>query len=266
MPALIVIGCIILFFVILFTVHINIIIEMAGDMALTIKVFGIPIHILPAKPKKYDLKKYTLKKIRKRDEAAAKKKAKKKASKEKKKAKKQAEAEKKKAEDALLTKEERAAKKAAAKAGKPKITDMIVLIARVAGLFFSRFFGKIHIKVARLHITTGAGDAMSLAVTTAVVDKSVKYLLWLLGKICKMDGLKKADILVQPDYKAAGISFDCNLTIRVTLGGILGAVFKAGFAFLFGYVKIKPDPKHPEPSIFPDLPVLPPLPELPEGS
>ena len=266
MPALIIIGCIILFFVFLFSVHILINIQMADEMALTIRVLGIPIRILPKKPKQYKLKNYTLKKIRKRDEAAAKKKKKKAENAAKKKKKKQEAKEKKAAEEALLTKEELAAKKAAKKAGQPKITDMIVLIARVAGLFFSRFFGKFHIKVARLHVTTGAKDAMSIAVTTAVVDKSIKYLLWFLGKIAHVDGLKKADILVQPDYHASAIKFDCDLTIRVTLGGMLGAVFKAGFAFLFGYIKIKPDPKHPEPSIFPDLPPLPPLPELPEGS
>ena len=72
----IIFGCIVLLFVIIFTVHINITIAMADDMALTIRVFGIPIHILPAKPKKYNLKNYTLKKIRKRDEAKAKKAAK----------------------------------------------------------------------------------------------------------------------------------------------------------------------------------------------
>ena len=76
MPALIVIGCIILFFVVLFTVHINVRIAMSDDMTLTLKVFGIPIKILPKKPKTYNPKDYTLKKIRKRDAKAAEKAAK----------------------------------------------------------------------------------------------------------------------------------------------------------------------------------------------
>ena len=76
MPALIVIGCIILFFVVLFTVHINVRIAMGDDMTLVLKVFGIPIKILPKKPKTYNPKNYTLKKIRKRDAKAAEKAAK----------------------------------------------------------------------------------------------------------------------------------------------------------------------------------------------
>ena len=73
----IVIGCIILFFVVLFTSNAHVTIEMAVDMALTIRFLGIPIRILPAKEKKYNIKKYTLKKIRKRDAKEAKKAAKK---------------------------------------------------------------------------------------------------------------------------------------------------------------------------------------------
>ena len=96
MPALIVIGCIVLFFVILFTVHINVRIIMGDDMTLILKVFGIPIKILPKKPKTYDPKNYTLKKIRKRDAKAAEKEAK---AAEKKKKKKE-EKERKKAEKA----------------------------------------------------------------------------------------------------------------------------------------------------------------------
>ena len=76
MPALIIIGCIILFFVVLFTVHIHVNIAMSDDMTLILRVFGIPIRILPKKPKTYNPKNYTLKKIRKRDAKAAEKEAK----------------------------------------------------------------------------------------------------------------------------------------------------------------------------------------------
>ena len=62
-----------LFFVVLFTVHINVRIAMGDDMTLVLKVFGIPIKILPKKPKTYNPKNYTLKKIRKRDAKAAEK-------------------------------------------------------------------------------------------------------------------------------------------------------------------------------------------------
>lgn len=240
--ALIVIGSILLFFVILFTAHAFITIELKDDFYLTVRFLGIPIHILPSKPKKYKLKDYTLKKIRKREAAAAKKEAKKAAAKKKK----QEAKEKKKAEqeaaDAALTPAERKAKKAAEKAKKPKLTDLIPLVARVAKLFFSRFFGKLHIKVARIHIKVAAGDAMTAAVLYGTVNQSVQYLMEVLGKICHVDGLKKADIDIRPDFLASSLEFDCKLTFRVSLGNILGAAIKAGFSFLVGYVRIKPHP------------------------
>ncbi len=243
MTALIIVGCILLFFCILFGAHAFITIDVTDEFALTVRFLGIPIRILPKKPKRYKLSQYTLKKIRKRDAAAAKKKEKKEAKKAQKKAKKQREKEEKAAEDAKLTPEERKARRAAEKAKKPKLTDMIPLIAHVAGLFFSRFFGKLHIKVARIHVKVAAGDAMTAAVLFAAVDQSVQQLLEVLDKISNVDGMKKADISIEPDFNTSSLAFDCRLTFRVSLGNILGALLKAGFAFLRGYIRIKPTVK-----------------------
>lgn len=260
MTALIVIGCILLFFIILFGAHAFITIDVTDEFALTVRFLGIPIRILPKKPKKYKLSHYTLKKIRKRDAAAARKQAKK----AEKKAKKQREKQEKAAEDAKLTREELKARRAAEKAKKPKLTDMIPLIAHVAGLFFSRFFGKLHIKVARIHIKVAAGDAMTAAVLYGTVNQSVQYLMAVLGKVSHVDGLKKADISIEPDFLTSSLAFDCKLTFRVSLGNILGALIKAGFAFLRGYIRIKPDPKNPAPSRLPDVPMAPDAPLCPE--
>ena len=141
---------------------------------------------------------------------------------------------------------------------------MIPLIARVAGLFFSRFFGKLHIKVARIHIKVAAGDAMTAAVLYGTVNQSVQYRMAVLGKVSHVDGLKKADISIEPDFLPSSLAFDCKLTFRVSLGNILGALIKAGFAFLRGYIRIKPDPKNPAPSRLPDVPMAPDAPLCPE--
>lgn len=251
-----VLGFIVLLLVLLFTIHAYITIDLKDDFALTVKVLGIPIHILPKKPKKYKIKKYTLKKIRKRDIKAAKAQAKKAAAAKEKAAAKA----KKKAELAALSKAERKALKKAKKAKRPPMTEFIPLVARVAKLFFSRFFGKLHIKVARLNIRVGGGDAMAVAMTYGLVNQSVGYLFKILEKICHVDGLKKAEVTVIPDYTLKGMAFDCNLTFRVSLGNVVGAALKAGLAFLKGYLKIKPDPDHPRPSKKPPKPSMPGLP------
>ncbi len=257
-------GGIILFFVLLFTVHAYITLEMREEMALTVRVLGLPIRILPKKPKTYKPSHYTLKKIRKRDAKAAKKEAKKA---EKKKAKAAAKAKKKadkKAELAKLTRAERRARMAEKKASKPPLSEFIALACRVAGLFFNRFFGKLHIKVAMLHVRVGAADAMQAAVLYGIANQSVQYLLAFLGKVSHVDGLRRADIRVEPDFLSEKIEFECKLTFRLSLGNVLGALFKAGWRFLVGYFKIKPDPKHPRPSLKPPTPPKPPRPLRPD--
>ena len=263
MIPLIVIGCIILFFVFLFTVHAYVTIEMADDMALTIRILGIPIKILPKKPKTYNIKKYTLKKIRKRDAKAAQKAIKKAESKKKKKAAKEQKKAEKKAELAKLSKEELRERKEKKKASRPALTDLIPLVCRVLGLFFSRFFGKLHIKVAKLHVRVGAADAMQAAVIFGVANQAVQYLVEFLRKISHVDGLKKADIRIEPDFLSDKIEFEFNMTVRVSLGNVLGALFKAGWHFLVGFVKIKPDPDHPK-SIKPPKPPKAPKAPKPE--
>lgn len=261
MTGWIIFGCVILFFVFLFTVHAYVTVEMVDDMALTVRVLGIPIKILPKKPKTYKISNYTLKKIRKRDEKAAKKAEKKAAKKAKKKVKKAEEKAEKKAKLDAMTKEERRALKEKKKAGKPPLTELIPLALRTLGLFCSRFFGKLHIKVAMLHVRVGAADAMQAAVMYGVVNQSVQYLLEGLKKLSHVKGLKKADIQIAPDFLSEGIAFEFKVTVRVSIGNLLGALLKAGWKFLVGYMKIKPDPDKPKPSIKPPKPPKAPKPE-----
>ncbi len=251
MPALIVIGCILLLFIILFTVHINVSVAMGDDMTLVLRVFGIPIKILPKKPKTYDPKNYTLKKIRKRDAKAAEKEAKAAEKKKKKQAEKEREKAEKEAEEAKKTPEEKKAEKAAKKASKPAITDLISLALNVAKLFFSRFFGKLHLKVAMLHVRVGASDAMSAAVIYGVANQAVQYTMEFLNKFCRVDKYSQSDIRIEPDFLIDNIVFEFKINVRVTLGGVLGAVLKAGWKFLVGYIRIKPNPNRPKSSLKP---------------
>ena len=260
--ALIIVGCIILFFVFVFTVHAFITLDISETTALSVRVLFLRFKILPKKEKSYNVKNYSLKKIRKREEKARKK-AEAAALKKKKKAEKKAtEKAKKKAELEGLTREERRAAKALQKASKPALGDLVSLICRVLGVFCSRFFGKIRIKVARLNVRVGAADAMQTAVLYGVANQSVQYLMAGLGRITNLDGLDKAEVSVTPDFLSGKIDFDLKLTIRVSLGNVLGALIRAGWKFLVGYIRIKPDPKKPQEGRIPKAP-KPPKPPRP---
>ena len=252
--ALIVIACIVLLFMLLFTVRAYITIDLHDEFALTVKVLGIPFHILPKKQKKYDLGHYTLRKIRRRDAKEAKRQARIAA----KIAKKNAEKAKEKEALEKLTKSQRKALKKEKRQSRPPITEFVPLVGRVAKLFFSRFFGKLHVQVARLHIRVGSDDAATTAILYGTMYQSLSFLMEGLQRITHMDELDKADILLIPDYTSDRISFDANITFRVTLGNVLGALIKAVWAFMRGYSDIKPDPDHPRQRILPPAPPKPP--------
>lgn len=256
MPALIVIGCILLFLIILLTVHINVGITLCDSMTLVLRIFGIPIRLYPRKPKTYNPRHYTLKKIRRRDAKAAKAAAKKKKKKEKKAHEKAQQA----AEDAKKTPEERKAEKEAKKAARPAITDLIPLALNVAKLFCSRFFGKLHLKVAKLHVRVGAADAMKAAVVYGLANQGAQYTMEFLNKFCRVDKYSRSDIRIEPDFLIDTVAIEFDLNVRVTLGGVLGALIKAGWKFLRGYHKIKPDPDQPTNSIKPPKVPTPPKP------
>ena len=149
MPALIIVGCVILLFVLLFTVRASVTMEYRDEFSLWVRVFGIKIGILPKKEKKYKTSKYTLKKIRRRDARAAKRKAKADAQRREREAEKAKRKAAEKKRRASMTKAQLRAEKKRKKAEKPKLGDIISLSLSVAKLFFSKFFGKLHIKNRR---------------------------------------------------------------------------------------------------------------------
>ena len=242
----IVLGClgfILLLCVLLLTVHAHIRIQIADEFALTVRVFGIPFHLLPKKEKKYKTSDYTLKKIRKREKKQAKALAKKR--------KISLEPTRRIREWSQLTKAEK-------KARRPKLTEFVPLTAKVVRLFSSKFFGKLHVKAARLHLTVGGKDAAAVAVTYGMFYPALELLLCTLEKVCKLDSLKKADIQLIPDFTSEKITFEGDITLRMSLGNVLGALLKAGWAFLVGYNKIKPNPdEQAKPSSHIPLPPLP---------
>jgi len=238
------------FFVLIFTVRARVTIEMKDELFLSVSVLGITIKILPKKPKKYDLKKYTPKKIAKRDKIAAEKAAKKAEADKKKKAEKEAKKKQKKEEQAKLTKAEKKAIKAKKKASMPKIPDMLSLFLKIIKLFFSGLFSKFHFHVARLRIKVGSSDAATTALMYVGICHAINPVLNFLDKHSNLHGRKNADIDVSPDFLSEELKLDIKLGFSTSLGGILGVAIKAGFKFIFGWFKIKPSaPAQPATSV-----------------
>lgn len=206
----------------------TIIIEYTDDVALTVRVLGIPIRILPGKKK--HVKPMTAKeaaKIReKRQKAAEKKRQKAIAKAKKKKEKKKAAAEKKKAETAT-PEARRKAKDAKRKKKEQSATlgENLDLVGKIVGFFFSRFFGHLRIHVTRLRITIGTEEASKTAILYGVAVQGVAYILSFLDRATNLKGLKKADVDVVCDFLSEEIKVDVKIAFSIRIWHLFHLIF-----------------------------------------
>ena len=156
-------------------------------------------------------------------------------------AKKKAQAKKqKKEQEAKLTKAEKKAIKAQKRAKMPPVPDMIPLFLQVLKTFFSGFLGKFHFRVVRIKIGVGSADAATTAMIYSGICTAMKPVFKFLDKHSNLHGMKTAEIDVYPDFLSDSITADVKMSFSMSIGGLLGVVFKTAFKFLFGWIKITP--------------------------
>ena len=147
MTALIVLGCILLFFLFLLSLKVKITIGYRDEVTLSVRVLCFKIGILPKKEASapHSMSARKAEKLRRKAE---------------KKAAKKKEAKRLKAEHKLQKKQ--------AAAEQPKkslsdILDIISMVRKIAAEVIRRFFGHLRIDVARLKVVVATGDAASTA-------------------------------------------------------------------------------------------------------
>lgn len=226
MTALIIIGCILLFFVFLLSLKFKIIISYSDEVALTVRVLGIKIKILPSKKKKgpHSMSAKKAEKIKKK---LRQKKLKKNESARQKKAKKEAEKEN--------------------KTEKPKkslseILYIIKLVRALAAKVIRKFFGHLRIDIARLKIVVATGDAASTAVAYGAITSAINLLFPVLEEVKNFSLPKETDIDVSVDYLADGIIADIELGFALRVWHLFSVAFGALFT-LIGHLVKNPRPK-----------------------
>lgn len=219
------IGIVIALFLLL-SIKAKVKLEFDGELFLTVSFLCFNIPIVPGKePKPIKIRDYTFEKHQKRLKSNYDKYLKKQEKKEQKKAKK-AETKAKKAEKKKLDK-----KNKVKQPPKRSVLDWINIAGAVIGALFSKFAKRLHIKVARLKIKVATGDAASTAILYGAVVQSVAYIIEILQGVTNVDGLKNAEISVEPDYLSDETSLDLcfifSLRIRHVFGILFGTVGRA---------------------------------------
>ena len=216
--ALYIIGGILLFFAFIASLRAEVLIAYSDEFALTVRVLGIPIKIIPKKKKKIKLSAYS-KKNRAKYEAAQKEKALKKSKKK---------AEKKKKKDAAKAKKK--ADKAAGKS-KPKkpLSETIDMILDLVGVAVGRFGKHLRIRIARLHIGVATGDAASTAILYGAIAPSVACIAAFLDSTSTLRRPVKSDVDIHADYLSEKMVIDIEIGFSICVWQLFDILFRTGF-------------------------------------
>ena len=216
--ALYILGGIILFFAFIASLRAEVLIAYSDELALTVRVLGIPIKILPKKKKKVKISAYS-RKNRAKYEAAEKAKALKKAKKK---------IEKKKKKEAAKAKKK--ADKAAGKA-KPKkpIGDIIDMIKDLVAVAVLRFSKHLRIRVARLHIGVATGDAASTAILYGAIAPAVACIAAYLDSTSTLRHPARSDVDIHADYLSEKMQIDIEIGFSICVWQVFDILFRTGF-------------------------------------
>lgn len=223
MIALWIVLGILLFLCALILIPVSIKIGYKEDVTLSVGVPGIYFPILPKKEKKakpLSKKKYEKLLLKDAERAEKKRLADQKKAQKKKDAAKAKQAEKEqKAKDAEMADE----------------PSTMSLILRIVGGVLDTFFGKLHVKIARVNIVVGGPDAAKTALTYGIVSQGVAYLMELIATKTKMTRARNTYVSVVPDFLASKTTADLLIIFRLRLIDLLST----GIVFFIRFMKEK---------------------------
>ncbi len=116
---------------------------------------------------------------------------------------------------------------------KKPLSDSLEEILRVVKEFTSRFFGHVRVRCARIIIAYGASDPAKTAVGYGVVVQIVAYIVEILKQNTDFSLAKDAIVRVEPDFMSCKTNVDIDITLSVSIGGILHSLLAAARSYIF---------------------------------
>ena len=219
-------SIIIIILAIIFTVRIKVSIKFRDDLILKLTCLGLSLYQIPKAPRKRHFRNYTLESIAKRG----------------------VDTKYEDFRDKLVRRTTEVSLKATKKLSKilfgdedptpnkkysskglpsPSFSDKIDLLFKVIKLFFGRFFGSLHLKVAKIKIKVGSSDAAQTALLHTAICSAMQPALTFIDRHTNLDGIKKSDIDISPDYLREDIEFDVDLMFSIKLAALIGVIIRA---------------------------------------
>lgn len=204
---------IVLFFALLFSMHLKVFIELEDKLKLRVGYGPVIITLSPKKKKKVKISDFTYKKHQKRLEKERKKALKKSV--------KQAEKAEKKRQAKLLKEEAETAAKATEEAVEGNKLGSILELIKFVLAELPVFASYIKTDIRRLHITVGGKDADKIARSYGTISALCANLVELLNSKTKMKQLRPGAVGVAADFVAPKTTYKLKLSFRLRLFSIV---------------------------------------------
>lgn len=222
MPALIIIGVVMLIFIGILALKATLKIEYRDEVMLSVKVLYFEIGILPKKkPKPLDPSKMTPKKYRRLLERERKKEQRRALKK-----KQRAEKKQKKAQN-----EKRKSVQELAQAHKqPKkrsLLENISLIKEILAVVLGRFSRHLRIKLTRIRLVIGTDDAAKTAMIYGAAAAGVACITEMLDNVTNIEYTTDADVSVDADFLSERIDVDVKIEISLRVWHLLDIALRA---------------------------------------
>lgn len=208
MLALIIIGCIILFFAFILSLKAKITIEYSGELSVFLQVLFIKIKLYPKRDKKsgpHSMSKKRAARIKKK-------------------------AEQKKpifSIKILRKKQKTDTTVVHGKTTLSELLDTINTVKDIVGEIAKTFFGHLRIDLARLHITVASDDAATTAIYYGLVCDALTHLLPVLESTKGFKTPKAQDISVRADYLSEHITADVKISMSLRVWHVLHTLITA---------------------------------------
>lgn len=217
MTGLIIFGSILLFFAFILSLKATVSIEYDGEVALFVRVLFIKIKILPSKKNKKRPQSMSAKQAQKLKDKLEKKAAKKRIKKAQKKK------EKKEKKEAIKRGDIKKDKKTPG-----EILDIITLAAGLVKKVVGKFFGHLRIKLTRIKIKIGTGDAATTALAYGAISQAVNIFFPLLEGVKTLSlPHKTEDIDVSADFTAETSEIDLKISFALRVWHLFHVAFAA---------------------------------------
>lgn len=207
-----------------------------------LRVLGITFTLYPKKPKKYNIRNYTKRKIARRERWAQFIETKKneffklfKSDKKTESEQKPEQKSEKKESDGSIDTLKNLLKNL------PSIPDSASLFLDTVKLFSSSFFSHFHFHVARIRISVGGEDAAQIGILYGAIVSAFDPIMCIIDRHSNLHGMKRADIDISPDFLSDRVKFDVKLGFSMSLAGFLAVLIKTSLHTIIGISNILPE-------------------------